>query len=152
MIEIRVAQLADIARIMELGEEFAKSSPNFSRLRFSKEQTVLVLELMIGHTDPGVFVAYSDGVIVGGLVACIAPAWFSTDICTTDIAFYVDKEFRKSTVAARLVKQYVKWAKRQNAYIIELTVTSEMDTERVKLFFKRMGFREIGAVMQYESK
>jgi GNAT superfamily N-acetyltransferase len=62
-----------------------------------------------------------------------------------DFLVYVDKKHRGSSVAVRLIKLYEEWAKQQKVdYILISQATGTGDTERVRMFYEKLGFTTTG--------
>ena len=92
-----------------------------------------------------VFVAETaSGELAGGLLASLERYFYSDELQAQLIQWYVKKRFRGTTIAPRLLKAYVEWAKSSNAVELFLGITSDIDTSLSHRMLKKMGFRYVG--------
>ena len=89
------------------------------------------------------FLAKKDSAIVGCMVLCYDQLWFSDETFLVDLAYYVDKKYRKSSLAMRLLNTSKKRAK-ELGLPLHISVTYGTDVERKEKFFLRNGFEKIG--------
>ena len=89
------------------------------------------------------FLAKKDGEIIGCMVLCYDQLWFSDETFLVDLAYYVDDNHRKSSVAVRLLDRGKKRA-RELGLPLHISVTYGTDVERKEKFFLRYGFEKIG--------
>lgn len=91
-----------------------------------------------------VIVHVHEGKIVGVLGAMITTFFGSTTERTSELFFYIEPEHRGGTFAARMVKQYISWAKERGIDRCQLIALSSTDTEgKVRQFYEALGFSQV---------
>jgi RimJ/RimL family protein N-acetyltransferase len=137
---IRVAQLDDLPRILELGEQLHHESPRWSRLSFSKDRAETFLRMLL--TDPRgvVFVAELDGVVVGGIAGFAEPHWASDDVVAQEVSFFMAPEARGSMAATRLICALRAWGGIRGAKFLQAGTSTGLDPERTAGLYERLGF------------
>jgi len=100
-------------------------------------------QLSISANEGLNFLAKKDGEIIGCMVLCYDQLWFSDETFLVDLAYYVDGNHRKSSVAVRLLSTGKKKA-RELGLPLHMSVTYGTDVERKEKFFLRYGFEKIG--------
>ena len=75
---------------------------------------------------------------------------FCEGLLSADLILYVHSAYRGTSAGPRLVKEYIAWARSRGVDSIGIANSTEIDTERVALFYERMGFEKIGYVFKYK--
>lgn len=89
-----------------------------------------------------VFVADEAGVAIGMLVAVIAPVWYAPSCnVATELAWWVEPEYRNRTTAIRLIQAFEDWARAEHAVMATMSNLEIDDGNRVASMLKRMGYR-----------
>ena len=91
---IRNATTEDLPRLLELGEAMHAES-RYSIMSFDREKVAGLLTTLM-TTDTGfLMVAETDGRIIGGFAGIVSEHWFSHDKLASDIALFIEQEFRR---------------------------------------------------------
>jgi GNAT superfamily N-acetyltransferase len=145
---IRDATLQDLSALLDIGEAMADESPRFSRMRFSRDRLAETLKKLI--TEDWGFARVIDGPagITGVMLAVIAPHWFSSDLQASDLALYVAPEARGTMAAARLIRDYTRWAWKHGAVLVQAGVTTGVHTEDTARLYERLGYRRCGVFLE----
>lgn len=119
---IRLAELADVPRLVEMGHRFLDASP---WAKFGKRENRVrdLPEVVRRIVTYGVaFVAEQDGVVIGGLLGTIGPAWcIPSETVATELAWWIDEEHRGGRTAVKLLRTFEGWAYAQGASAVALT-------------------------------
>lgn len=117
MATIRKATEDDIDTLASMGERFIK----YSEYRRTTEcphghiADALRKILEVG----AIFVAEINGVVRGGIVCSVTPAWFAPDArIAVELAWWVDDDYRNGMTGIRLLQAYERWAKESGASMI----------------------------------
>jgi len=133
---IRKATEEDQLDFLILAKKFLKES----KYIFSFNQSKLLENylLAINHDDFLILLAEENGEVVGMLAAGITSPMFSDDKVATELAWFIDKEHRGSSMSLRLIKEYEKWAKGNGC-----KYTSMMDLDQLnnlQRLYERQGY------------
>jgi GNAT superfamily N-acetyltransferase len=74
--------------------------------------------------------------------------WCSTDLVATDLALFVEAEFRGSMLAARLIVAYLRWARDIGAKLITAGVSTGVHVEQTAQLYERLGMRRLGVLLE----
>lgn len=110
MQKLRKATLQDIDSLLSLGFAMHAESPRFRRYAFLPERLRDNIAMVIGMELGFAQVAEQDGLIVGGMVAFAVPHFACDLLQACDLGIFIDEKHRGGTLAARLVRAYLKWA------------------------------------------
>ena len=86
-----------------------------------------------------------DGKIAGSIAGLETSDWWSSDKYLADMWFFVYKEHRKSNIAARLIKSFMKVAKKSK-FKIKVGHVYSGDGERKDKFYERLGLSKVGSL------
>lgn len=86
---------------------------------------------------------------VGGIVAHLAPFFFSPEVMAVEDALYVKEDVpKRAATAAMLVKGLVEWASSNNAVLVQTGDIAAIDSHAVYRFYTQIGFEKFGVVYQ----
>lgn len=146
---IRPASAFDLPGLLDLGERMHAESPRFSRLTFSRARLHDTLRHLIESPMGFVWAAENDGVLVGGMVAMASQHWASDDLVATDLALFIDPEYRGGMAPVRLVNQYRFWATHEmKARIVQVGLTTGVQTEQTARLYERLGLARCGLILE----
>lgn len=137
---IRPATLADLPRILELGELLHKESPRWRRLSFNRVKAGEMIAALIDSADGAVFVAERDGVVLGGIAGMVQAHWSSDDLLGNEVSFFMAPDARGSMVACRLICALVAWGEIKGAKWMHAGTSTGLDPERTAGLYERLGF------------
>jgi N-acetylglutamate synthase-like GNAT family acetyltransferase len=105
---IRQANKFDISAIIELLKQYREAAP-LNVLKYADDEQYieqLLSELLAGSGI--IFLAEKDGLIIGMLIAAIIPnIWNPKARQCSEVAYWVNPEYRGGTAAYRLITTYV---------------------------------------------
>jgi len=140
--EIRKATIYDIRQIYDmLIEMHSQTEIKLSPIKPEK----LFMTIKMALEEGIVFVAEKGNRIVGSIAGLISSDWWSEKEFLKDLWFYVFPENRKSNIAIKLVKSFIKFAKSVKLKIKVGHVFSG-DIERKDKFFKYLGLEKAGSL------
>lgn len=143
MAEIRRATFDDVPRMVELGQSMHDESPRFRDRAYNPERAKFSMEAVIGMNRGLAMVAEADGQIVGGIVALAVEHYACDFLQACDLALFIHPEHRGGTLAARLVRAYVKWAVSIGAEP-NIQLNTGVDPERTAQLLGALGAKQTG--------
>jgi RimJ/RimL family protein N-acetyltransferase len=148
---IRVANLEDLPRILELGELLHKEGPRWSRLTFSREKAEAFMRMLLTDSRGVIFVAERDGMVIGGIAGFAEPHWSSNDTVAQEVSFFMAPEARGSMAATRLICALRAWGDIRGAKWLQAGTSTGLDPERTAGLYERLGFTRcaIGLEVKY---
>lgn len=146
---IRPATADDLPSLLALGERMHAESPRFSRLRFDADRLRSTLSSLIGSDSGFLWVAENAaGNLTGGMAAVVVQHWASSDLVATDLALFMDPSARGSLAPLRLLTRYRQWAAERGAKLIQVGVTTGVDTETTARLYEQLGFSRCGVILE----
>ena len=142
---IREYELEDIEQMVELGAMMHKEGA-YSHLPYSKAKC-RDLGKKFKHFDYGnMWVAESDGKIIGMYIAFITEYFFCYDKIAQDFLLYVHPDYRKknSTIAIRLIKKAEQWAKDRGAKEFCPASSMAISSRRLEKLYNFMKYKTVG--------
>ena len=86
-----------------------------------------------------------DGKIAGSIAGLEGSDWWSSKKYLADMWFFVYKEHRKSNIAAKLIKSFMKVAK-NSEFKVKLGHVYSGDGDRKDKFYERLGLSKVGSL------
>ncbi|MFN0185634.1 MAG: N-acetyltransferase family protein [Aquabacterium sp.] len=146
---IREASDRDIPALVALGRAMHDESPRWCRLAYDAEKVANTLRVLVGAPWGYVWVAEdADDQIVGGMVAAATAHWSSADLVATDLALFVAPAARGGLAPVRLLRAYRAWAVNVGAKLVQVGITTGVQTEESAALMERVGFRRCGVVLE----
>jgi GNAT superfamily N-acetyltransferase len=135
---IRVATLADVPDLVQLGARFLSSSVYAAHFPVNPAQMAELATHLITTGDGAIFVSAVNGDAPTGMIAalCYPHAWSGTRVCG-ELALFVNPEARGSA-GARLVKTAEHWAQEHGA--AQSHLVSPAGEERVEALYAVLGY------------
>lgn len=130
---LRLASEEDFDRIVEMARRFHQESP-YLDLPFSVDQCRILFDTYLKDPTTVIIIVGDHGMIIG---AKHKPP-FSTEIVTSEIAWWVDHEARGSRESIELMKAYTDWSIRIGATITQMAMLD--DVTDLDKFYRRSGF------------
>lgn len=132
----------DVDTCIGLGWMMHKESA-LGQITFDVPKMKQIAHACLNHPDWICYVAKQGEATVGMVVGFVGQYWFSKERYAMDLALYVHPEFRGSSAAFRLLKEFTTWASQQNIRQIRCGETTRVNPEATAKLYKKMGF-EIG--------
>lgn len=145
---IRQATHEDIPVLIDLGEVMHAESPRFSRLRFSREKLATTLHQLLISPDGFLWVAESDEGVFGGMAAIVGAHWASEDRIASDLALFIDPQHRGGLAVLRLINRFRWWAREKKASIVQVGLTTGVNTEDTARLLERLGLTRCGVILE----
>lgn len=145
---IRPANPFDIPALLDLGARMHAESPRFSRLTFSRTRLHDTLRSLLDSPHGFLWVAEIEGRVIGGMAGLISQHWASEDRVATDLALFIDDRQRGGMSTARLVTEYKRWAWKHGAHIVQVGVTTGVQTEQTAQLYERLGLTRCGLILE----
>jgi GNAT superfamily N-acetyltransferase len=145
---IRIATMEDAPALAAIGRKMHASS-NYARLVYDEAKVQALIEALV---ESGfAMVAMREGEIVGGMIGTVYQPYFTTDLVASDLALFIDDDYRGGADAVRLVKAFDDWALVQpGVKQIRPGSTIGGDTSLVSKLYKHEGYQVAGAVFMKE--
>ena len=86
-----------------------------------------------------------NGKIAGSIAGMETSDWWSKEKYLSDMWFFVYKEHRKSNIAAKLIKSFMKVAK-NSEFKVKLGHVYSGDGDRKDKFYERLGLSKVGSL------
>lgn len=151
MVKIRQAAHADIPAIIEMGRALHAESPRFRGDSFSDVKIANRLRQLLGTAvtrgEGGALIAEDGDRLVGLMAGYVAEEFFGYDRIATDYSLYVVPEYRGGTVGVRLIKAFEEWAWKAGATAIQPGISTEIDADRTRGIYERLGYGMFGYLM-----
>lgn len=141
---IRPGTLKDIDALMPLAFAMHAESPRFSRYTFLPERARQSLEMVLNMKERGfMLVAEQDGMLIGGMVAFSMPHFACDVVQAGDLSIFIDEQHRGGSLAARLIKAYLKWAESIGAEP-SIGINTGVHPERTAQLLQALGAAQTG--------
>jgi len=142
---IRPMQVEDIDAVLSLAKQMQQEGA-YKDISFDDQ--VFIGTVADCMKNGFAWVGEADGKVVSGFLANITPYIFSREKIACDYGVFTNKEYRKTRLAFRMLQEYIKWAKEQNAKEIMIGASEGFEqtyAERLGKFLqKRLGFKPAG--------
>ena len=139
---IRNAQVADLPRLMELGERLHELSP-YKDVPTDFQTCASTLGHCISNAFGFAVVAEHDGEITGFMLGAAVPLWFSKRRAASDIVTYSEG----AGDGYKMIKKFISWAW-SLPLVVEVTLaqSSGINTERSGVLYERAGLKRVGNI------
>lgn len=146
MTRVRVADLPDMGKIVELGIElhdqsiYADVKPDNLKIR------KLVGDMILSKNGEVFVIVDDNDEPQGFLLGMVTEFFFSKERYATDVSFYIRKGHRNH--ARSIIQAFIDWASKKAKVVeVKLAISSGMDTEnRTGTLYELMGFKNIGGM------
>lgn len=143
MANLRTATPDDVDSLLALAYAMHDESPRFRQYKFMPERLRKNLEAVISISSGFAVVAEQDGMIVGAMVAMSMPHFACDVLQACDLGIFIDEQHRGGTLAARLVRAYMKWAESIGAEPT-IGVNTGVHPERTAQLLEALGAKPSG--------
>lgn len=145
---VRDATLDDVPALLALGQRMHAESPRFRQIEFDSPRLQMTLEQVLAADGGFLMVGVHDDTIAGVMVGLATQHWCSTDIVASELALYVEPEFRGSLLAARLIRRYITWARNLGAKLVVAGISTGVHTEETARLYEAVGMRRFGVLLE----
>jgi GNAT superfamily N-acetyltransferase len=137
-LNLRLAQDKDRESFINMGSLFHQAGP-YSNLPYSREKIGAIFD----HRDSNTLLLFLvDGdAPVGMLLGTVTEPYFSEDKVATELAWWVNPEYRRTKKSIELTLAFEDWAYRMGAKVVAL---ASLDTSPASVgkFYESMGFKK----------
>lgn len=145
--KLRDATLDDVPALLALGQRMHAESPRFRQIEFDSDRLQMTLEQLLASPGGFIMVGEQDG-IAGVMVAMATQHWCSRDVVASEMALYVEPEFRGTLLAARLIRRYVTWARDRGARLVTAGISTGVHVEETARLYEAVGMRRFGVLLE----
>lgn len=148
--EIRAARddAKDATQLLELGRLAWMESPRYQHLSYEPERALEFTEALLRNEWAIVLVVVDGEQIVGVLAGIVAPYFFAQQLYASDVFFYVRSDYRGGGAAVALLAEWEHLLKTDGRVTESvLGISSEIDSERTRKFYEKLGYRMAGYMM-----
>lgn len=144
--KIRFAKIEDHDALIQLALENQQEilHGNISVNRSRVEEALHGLFALNAGTHVLFVAETEDGNLAGGLLGCVERYYYSDELQAQLIQWYLRKSFRGTSIAPRLVKAFVEWAKGRGASEVFIGISSGVDVHLAHQMMQRLGFTHLG--------
>ena len=139
---VRAADTFDIDQVIALGRMMHQESPRFRNTDFDVEKCKRGLEELV--PEGSVFVAEMGEEMTGCLVGMLSTHYFGNTLQASDLMLYVKPQWRGSRSAYLLIKAFERFARDSKAQVVQLGISADIDCEKVRGFYEKMGYKVTG--------
>ena len=134
---LRAATLDDLDALHTLAVSMVNES-NFMPFGVSRDKFNPFMQALIKYGF--VVVLEKDGKLVGGMLGDVTTPWHSDYVMGIEHAVYIQPEHQSGIAAARMVKQWIEWCRRQGA--IQCRAFVGTGNPNICRLYTAMGFRQ----------
>jgi len=138
-LNLRLKRDEDLEAYYRMAHAFHEFSP-FSRLPLSEKKLKEIFDV-VGEEIILIFLT-NDDKPVGMLLGIVNEPYFSEEKVATELAWWVDPEFRKSKASLDLMYAFEDWAYRKGARTVTLASLTGLSPPSVSKLYLGMGFEK----------
>lgn len=143
---IRIAQRADIPRLVELGAAMhAASRQRVLAYDATKVAGYFALSIECPRQYTCVVATHDDD-LVGFLIGYLEEYVFARAKLAYDTVFWVEPAHRNGVAARGLIDAFERWAREQGAVELYLGISSGIAPDRTAKLYEHLGFTREGAI------
>lgn len=144
--KIRLAVPQDQAALIDLAKQ-NQAETVFGDISVNSLRVNETLNALF-HLNHGKYVLIvaenAEGKLVAGLLGCVERYYFSDELQAQLVQWYLLPSVRGTSIALRLVKAFVEWAKSRGASEVFMGITSGIHVQQTDSMMKKMGFTHLG--------
>jgi GNAT superfamily N-acetyltransferase len=137
---LKLAEEKDREDFIRMCKNFFEVSP-FSKMTFSRTQLDGVFDVALNNRLNAIVILLVEGEDNVGMVVghCSSPL-FAEESIASELAWWVDEEYRNSKKASELVFAYEDWAVRIGAWASNMAFIEGVSPPSVQKFYERLGY------------
>lgn len=138
---IRQATLEDAGKILEMCYKFFKASGYRETFNIEFNPTKVAEHIGVAIANPKFYCILVDSEYRGMIIGVLSPIMVNPDkLMASELSWWVEPEFRGTSVAKELMKAFLEWSIVQKAHAVDMATIEELDGERVGKLYTRLGF------------
>lgn len=135
---IRFAEAKDLQDCLRMARRFHEASP-YSDLPFDEEKCKkLFRKYLEGNRAELLILLAEDRDVFGMIIGLRGELPFSSSVVSTELAWWVDPEYRRSRDSLMLFKAYQEWSRRVGAEITQVAMLD--DVTDLSKFYEKQGY------------
>lgn len=138
--ELKLAEEKDREDFIRMCKNFFEVSP-FSKMTFSRKRLDGVFDVHLTNKLNAIVILLTDeGKNVGMVVGHCDSPLFAEETIASELAWWVDEDYRNSKKASELVFAYEDWALRVGAWASNMAYIEGVSPNSVQKFYERLGY------------
>lgn len=138
---IRQLTRGDVPELLDALREIKLLSPYYSEYAADEEHVRWQIGRMI---DTAGYITICEQDMKGFMLGAVGPSWFSTTVEANEMMLFVFEEYRRSTVAIRLVRAFEHEAKGYGANKINVGSSLGIVDAGVERMYEFLGYKKRG--------
>jgi len=141
---LRLATLDDYIDFDRFAYSFYLSSPFYPTIPYNADKTRSVLDLAVSsqYRDAVVLLYIDHELPVGMIVGLASSTPFSDDKIASELAWWVDPEYRGTRGSIELVYAYEEWARRVGCKHVTMALLPSLTNPKVEAYYERLGYHK----------
>lgn len=140
---IRRATGRDVEGILRMGLRFHAESRYAAAMTPNVEQLARLLEYLLEFGF--LLVLERNGDVVGMLAAHALPNPVSGELVASEVAWWVDPEYRGGSGAVRMLVEFEEWAEERGAFLVQMIAPAGSSIGRL---YMRRGYEQLETTWQ----
>lgn len=141
---LRPIKVEDIGLIIEMLLALHVESPHYNKVQPDEQYVSTTLASMIEQPN---FIGCIDSDLRGFMFGIANQTWFDPELNAYELLLYILPEYRGTTLALRLIKQFEQDALRLGCIHVRAGATTLVNEERTLRLYERIGYtREANTV------
>lgn len=144
--KIRFAVPEDKEALIELAlenqSEIAHANISVNRQRV--DEALNALFVMNQGTHVLMVAETIEGKLAAGLMGCVERYYYSDELQAQLIQWYLRPAYRGTSIAPRLVKAFVQWAKSRGVSEVFMGISSGIHIQQTDRMMRKLGFTHVG--------
>lgn len=141
---LRPIKVEDIGLIIEMLLALHVESPHYNKVQPDEQYVSTTLASMIEQPN---FIGHIDCDLRGFMFGIVNQTWFDPELNAYELLLYILPEYRGTSLAPRLIKQFEQDAKRLNCVHVRAGTSTHVNEERTLRLYERLGYtREANTV------
>lgn len=133
-----------LPQVMALAREMHAESAAHSFLLLDEDVLAEQFRLSMTVPDAHLLLAVRDGTVLGAMFGVIREPYFTRERVAYDMAWFMLRSERGSSLAVRLLREFEKWAAKRGAKAVMLGQSTGVDIERTTRLYERLGYATVG--------
>lgn len=148
--EVRFATHEDVGALVELGREAHAESPRYARLEYAPSKVEDTARALLDNPYAIILIAEYRSKAIGVFAGMVVEHFFSNERYACDLILYVKQSHRGSSAAVRLLREWERALEDADVSEFGLGISSEVNPERTRRLYERLGYRAAGYIMVRE--
>lgn len=143
-INYRVGTLNDVPGMVLFLQNIKHENPLVGKFNLDLGKSADVLRRIINNDQGVILIAEKNDIIVGTIVLGKTTIWWSDSSFLTDLAFYVNPEYRKEGIQKKLLSTVKDFADQLKMPILIDVFNASEENMKITRFLGMNGFKNVG--------